>query len=85
MILIDQIFKKHTGNSINQEEYAAIIEIVKLHCIEQARVIAEKALVNSNGETYTNYSVSPGQLVYPINIIADKDSILSAYSLDNIK
>ena len=51
-----------------------MIEFAKLHCIEQAKVISEKAEINCNcdGDEWCRGEI-------------DKNSILNAYSLDLIK
>jgi len=73
----------------------AMIEFAKLHCEEQAKVISEKALMDrkptGEGESSEEYKgVSfEGDLGYedyiPVEYTIDKDSILNAYDLNNIK
>ena len=53
----------------------AMIEFAKLHCIEQAKVISDKARVDDNIDG------DSGEGTFWV----DKESILNAYSLDNIK
>lgn len=39
MLTAAEVFKKHTGNSISQEEYTAMVEFACICCIEQVRLI----------------------------------------------
>ncbi len=70
----DDIFEFYKGVVC---EYAK--ELAKLHCIEQAKVISE----NAKTKTHEEYISKSGEYEYTQYI--DKDSILNAYSLDNIK
>jgi len=70
-------------------EEKIMIEFAKLHCIEQERVIREKAILSidgiaeiSNGQRYL---VDSGNHYSETEIKIDSDSILNAYPLDNIK
>jgi len=66
----EEMFK---GLNIKDNEHLIprlMIKFAKLHCIEQAKVISENAEVNVIN--YNDYEV-------------DKDSILNAYNLENIK
>ena len=57
----------------------AIIEFAKLYCIEQARVISENAITTISRIQY-------GSILTEFNEPkVDKNSILNAYPLDNIK
>jgi len=74
----NEFFKENSyylGNTMPIEfAKRTAIEFAKLHCIEQARVIAEKAEINCNcdGDEWCRGEI-------------DKNSILNAYSLDLIK
>lgn len=73
--LINQRIVKEVPHSLECELLKSWIrDFAKLHCIEQAKVISEKI-------TMTNDYGPSGELFECI----DKDSILNAYSLDNIK
>ena len=65
------------------------IKFAKLHCIEQAKVISEKAVLNIDGIAEINngqqYVVDSGQHYSETEIRIDKSSILNAYDLNNIK
>jgi len=50
------------------------LELAKLHCIEQARIISKKAKISYEGNEEEKF----GPCI-------DKNSILTAYSLDLIK
>lgn len=66
----------HGMTRLDQE--VAMIEFAKLHCIEQARVISEKAELETLYYNPVNPSMGGHEIV-------NKDSILNAYSLDLIK
>jgi len=58
-----------------KEDVIIAIEFTKLHCIEQAKVISEKAIV-------PQFTKPRLDRVYKI---VDRDLIFNAYPLDNIK
>lgn len=58
----------------------AMQEFTKLHCEKQARVISKKVEFSGGG----TYKTDSGHLSSS-PIIIDKDSILNAYDLNNIK
>ena len=62
-----------------EEDIVIAIEFAKLHCIEQARVISEKAKID--------WSYLSGVYIVPDedSIKINKESILNAYDLSNIK
>jgi len=65
------------------------IEFAKLCCAEQAKVISEKVILNIDGKAEISngqqYLVDSGNHYCETEIKIDKDSILNAYPLDNIK
>jgi len=56
------------------------IEFANLHCIEQGKVISEKFKIDWNYLNNTSMTVPDED-----SIKANKESILNAYPLDNIK
>jgi hypothetical protein len=61
-----------------------LIEFAKLHCTEQARIISEKAELK---EVFTYDTDGTCQIANDMGDMyeLDKDSILNAYPLDNIR
>jgi len=57
----------------------AMIKFAKLHCEEQARIISENACLTLESEISINGACCS------ITAEIDKDSILNAYDLNNIK
>ena len=55
-----------------------MIDFAKMHCEEQAKISAEKAVAYEE-------EVRLGYMSYRKDIVVNKDSILNAYPLDNIK
>ena len=80
--LFDSYFKSKTmtGAQLSIVK-SAMIEFAKFHCIEQAKVISEKARTMDDINSYSGNTGSE----YPPDTIVDKDSILNAYDLNNIK
>jgi len=78
--------KPFSIESINQH----MIEFAKLHCIEQAKVISEKAEIEERNYLKTpmkaeNYGQEVQSEHEGIYYGVDKNSILNAYNLNNIK
>jgi hypothetical protein len=69
--------KPFSIEAINQH----MIKFTKLHCIEQARVISEKAKI----ETFMTFIKNVESATYLNDVFVDKDSILNAYDLNIIK
>jgi len=87
----EEFFREWDGCSQETFEWKLMmIEFAKLHCIEQARVISEKAEVEERNYNKTPMGVENyGQEIQSdqegIYYGVDKDSILNAYDLDLIK
>lgn len=64
-------------------------QFAKLHCIEQAKVISEIAILNIDGRAEISngqqYLVDYGNHYSETEIRINKDSILNAYDLNLIK
>lgn len=69
---VEETWFKNTGSSINQEEYAAMIEFAKLHVEAALKAATNNAKMDSDPFDYEDEWI-------------DKDSILNAYPLENIK
>jgi len=73
---VEEFYKQTTGCVINHGDIKkAMIEFAKLHVEAALLEASEKATVNINGFIQE----------YDENCCADKDSILNAYPLENIK
>ena len=72
---IEEIWFDNTGNKINQEEYSAMVEFAKLH-VEAALKASEKASLTDFAYEFLQEGAYDA---------IDKDTILNAYPLDNIK
>ena len=61
-------------------------EFAKLHAEAQVKEIVKNAKIElAKDWIRKTETINPGDLVYPINIKINEDSILNAYSLTNIK
>ena len=78
MITAEEVLIAHRGSFVNHGEIEAMIEFATICCIEQARVISEKAEL----ETIYDNPVNPSMGSYEV---VDKESILNAFDLDSIK
>jgi hypothetical protein len=80
-------FKANVSKEENEDSLKQNIEVltgwVRLHCIEQARVISEKATLATEKVLWDD--PKEGEDAYMDFKVIDKNSILNAYSLDNIK
>ena len=90
MITAENLYEKtFKGLNIEDNEHLIpklMIEFAKLHCVEQALIISESRSLNMLGQTWYCYTLSSGtKILNDVKITIDKDSIQSAYSLDNIK
>ena len=77
LLIAKEFFKEElSGEPLTQENVIeGLIQFAKLHCIEQARVISEKAVI---------FLPSHSHLHGTKNV--DEDSIINAYNLEeNIK
>ena len=83
----NEFFKENSyylGNTMPIEfAKRTAIEFAKLHCIEQARVIAEKATVDIVDYEPLSQQAKESELLPVYGV--DENSILNAYSLDLIK
>jgi len=82
-------FKDNVSSEENEHSLEQNIDVLigwaKLHCIEQAKVISEKANVYQHSRDY-KIGVKSKIVRQKIMISeVDKDSILNAYDLNNIK
>lgn len=79
MITALDFLRKHELGLYNEESIAKImIEFTRIHCVIQAKVISE------NVKTFDIYNESTGDVECKTTLV-NKDSILNAYSLDNVK
>ena len=66
---VDEFWFENTGNKINQEEYSAVIEVIKYHVERALKEASENVIIDG----------------HPLEYELDKNSILNAYPLSNIK
>lgn len=92
----EYLVRVETDSSLIKSPYIrAMIEFAKFHCEAQAKEIVDKCLINRDptGEGELSESCSDksfeGDLGYedyiPVNYTINKESILNAYPLNNIK
>jgi len=78
---VDEFWFENTGNKINQEEYSAVIEVIKYHVERALKEASEKAIMRDDNED-CHYEDEAGN--FPEFYIIDRNSILNAYLLSNI-
>ena len=81
---VEGFWMDKTGNTPNQEEFTAMIEFAKLHVEAALKAASEKVRLTDFAYEFLQegaYEDADGNKVDAI----DKDTILNAYPLDNIK
>jgi hypothetical protein len=72
----EEFWFKNTGQNINQEEYSAMVEFAKLHVEAALKAASDKASLTDFAYEFLQEGAYDA---------IDKDTILNAYPVENIK